>query len=218
MLLAVGLEAGAARLGERWPGTLRSLRLFVTTLVVLLLGGQLLLQQSRLRDWRSERALYEASVERDPENPHALYSLGHLEALEGHWAKAKPLLAASYQRDPASWRTINSLCFVELRAGEASLAVELCRAAVEANPRNRRGWENLAGANARLGRWEDCAKASAQGIELAPNDRQASLHYLRALCLAKQGLRAEAQAELGVALGLDPNHEGADQVRRALEP
>ncbi|RLB53899.1 MAG: hypothetical protein DRI90_20755, partial [Deltaproteobacteria bacterium] len=213
--LAVGMAAGAERLGERWPSPKSALTAMLVTLPALLLAGQLLFQQTRLRDWRSPKALYDASVLRDPDNPHALYHLGHLLAVEGRLEEARVLLHAAYQRDSSSWRTINALCYVELNSGAGPAAVELCNQAVHAKRDNRRAWTNLASALMLVERWSDCVDAANAGLSLG--DHVAVLHHVKAQCLARLGRKQEAWSCVEQALRLDPNHRGALQLRRTME-
>jgi Flp pilus assembly protein TadD len=214
-VMAVGLSAGVERLRSRWPGTERALTVMLVALPCLMLAGQLLFQQTRLRDWRSPHALYEASVLRDRNNPHALYHLGHLLAVEGRLNEAGPLLRAAHAREPSSWRTINALCYLELNTDAPRAAVDMCRKAVQANDQNRRAWTNFANALMNAEQWPECL--DAVDAALALGDHEALTHHIKGACLAKLGRNDEARRSVERALALDPNHPGALKLRAAME-
>ena len=211
---SLGLEPMRAWLSA-YGVPLSPTHLLVLVISVLFLGAEIGRTRKRILDWRDERTLFTASLRDDPENAYALYSLGTLEAEDGHFKDADSLLVRALAKSPSSWRSLDSLCYVRLHERQLVSAEALCRESIAQNPANPRGWVNLASVYVTRGDWPAGYDASSHALELKPS--AAEPHYLRAACFANLGDYDDARADLAAALLADPAHAGARDLLRRID-
>ena len=178
VMLAAGLDALVARLPRRVPAAMA----FVLLAGVL---AQALVTRARVREWHDEGTLFRASLERDPDNSYALYSLGAQAAQERRWPEAEDLLRRSLAREPHSFRAHNAMCVVAMNGGRLTEAEAECKASLAIHVSNPRAWVNLASVYVNAQAWPPCEEAAAHAIELKP--QYAEAHHLRSVCLANRG-------------------------------
>ncbi len=169
--------------------------------------------------WRESFTLWQRIVQRQPENPFALFALG-----SAHDDAGRPRIANEYYRaaiavDPDYAPAHNSLG-VNLLESQPRLAERHYRMAVASRPDDAQLHHHLAIALFRLGRLPEALAASEAAIGLQPDLTDAL--YNRGMILLEMSRLAEAEADFRAVVAAQPGRAAAhlylgDIAARRLE-
>jgi Flp pilus assembly protein TadD len=162
---------------------------------------------NRVRDWRSDKTVFEAELRANPSNHVAHRSLGAILAREGRFDDARERLVLAVGFAPSDWRAWNVLCFTELNRNRLADAEAACRNSVRGATLDPSPWVNLASVLARGGRWTETIQVAQRALFLKNDHAEAT--YLVAVSLANLGRIPEAAQEAHRVLSLQPDHGGA---------
>jgi hypothetical protein len=167
----------------------------------------------RIRDWKDQHTLYEASLRRNPDNPLALSSLGELDVQEGRYAEAEPLLARALAVSKRPWLALDALCFIRLKAGALDQAEDLCVRAVSIADDNDLGWMRLAQVRTLRQDWQGALAAADKAMRHIPTSDN---FFCKAVALTNLHQESAARAVVDQALALDASHAGARRLAENL--
>lgn len=202
-----------ARLSLAWPA--RRIVIAGASLSAIALAASTVVSVTRLRDWRDDRSLIEASLRAHPGNPYALYSLGERDVLAGKYEEGDRLLRRAIETGPRPWRALNALCFSLLNQNRHDEGAGYCQQSLAINGRDPRTWINLASIRVRQKRWDEALQYARKARQYRA--RYSEAHYVAAVSLANLGRLDEAQAELKEALRLEPEHKPALSLARQFQ-
>jgi tetratricopeptide (TPR) repeat protein len=189
--LVVAIGVGCSRIVTRMPRVAVLASLLVP---VLALGTWV-----RASDWTSNRNLFEASLERDPQNPHAAYRVGReFHVRDGDCLRAIPFYRASQGVEP---RAGNNLQACLLTIGKVEEAVAMGPALIERDSYRATPAANTARGLIILGRPQE-AEAWARRALTRNGNRSGALSLLGS-SLGQQGRYREALKAFQDALSLD---------------
>jgi Tfp pilus assembly protein PilF len=189
--LVVAIGVGCSRIVTRMPRVAVLASLLVP---VLALGTWV-----RVSDWTSNRSLFGASLERDPQNPHAAYRVGReFHVRDGDCLRAIPFYRASQGVEP---RAGNNLQACLLAIGKVEEAVAMGAALIERDSYRATPAANTARGLIILGRPQE-AEVWARRALTRTGNRSGALSLL-GTSLGQQGRYREALAAFQDALSLD---------------
>ena len=200
-LAAAGLLLGFAVGGRRWPAG---------ALLAVALG---FLGARRAGDWTSDRALFAASLARDPANAAAAFHVAHdLHVRGGDCAAAVPLYRRGLGADPRAGTNLLA-CLVAL--GRLDEALAAAPEAVAASPTNANAPANAARAAALAGRLDEAERWAREALARDPDHGRTLV--LLGNVLGQRGRCAEALPLFERAAGLpDLPESTAAAARRGL--
>ncbi len=114
-------------------------------------------------------------LEREPENPYALYVIGSLRIVRGELDLAEQALVRSI-RNRADPEAMNNLAWLMKKTGRLEQAEELLRRAIKLNDRLHTVWDTLGLVLMQRGRIVEAADAFDRALAAAPNDLGALLN------------------------------------------
>jgi Tfp pilus assembly protein PilF len=206
--LLAGLAAARAAAGPVWRRTL------VSAAIVLALAGNLGAAVARNRDWRSDEALFAATVGQAPRSAKAHFNYGSLLLEKGETEKAEPLLRKAVAIAPSYPEAHNLLGTIHLARGELAEAERAFRVALADAPEYAPALGNLGMTLVRQSRWEEAEKALRQAVARDPSLAVAYLN-LGLLAEIRQDF-AEAIVLYRRAYSIDPGLQLARSRAEAL--
>lgn len=165
--LAPGFTLCAAALLVGWASGPRAAARRVLTWGLAAVAALYVLRiQVRLHDWRSDRALWEATARAEPRSARAEAWLG-VEALhEGDLATARQRFIRADALNPQEVTALINLAILDGQQGNLEGAAAQLQEAVRRRPDKAEGWANLAVALELLGRREEALDAAEQAKKL----------------------------------------------------
>jgi tetratricopeptide (TPR) repeat protein len=199
----IGLAAGglwsALQRSVRDPSTRRSLS---TVLAVALTATYTVLVIRRNRDYRSELAIWEETVARQPGNTRARLSLGYALAQRQRNEEALAQFNEILRLKPNDPEALNNLGLTVAQMGRYETSVQYFQEAIRAKPDDAQLHNNLGTAYLRLKRTDEAMASYAEAIRLQPRYVMAR-HNLATQLLAK-GRYQEAAEQYQAAIALNP--------------
>ena len=192
-LPSVGLAFIAAALLLSLAGRRRSFAIWCGAFALAAALGAVAIE-SRLPDWRDDRALFTSAAVHDPSDPLANLYLGISAGLEGHPEESKRLLRRARERAPENARIANALAWAELKSGDGEAAKAEARRAVSLNPRLPQARLTLASAYHLTGAHFAERVEVEQALKLSPRFREARISRILANCEVDR--RALCEADL----------------------
>lgn len=168
----------------------------------------------RVQDWRSTRALFEAELRNQTDNPIAHRALAVIEAGQGRHREAMTHVRHVQRVAPNAWATWRVSCCVALGIGHLEEAERACTKGRDIAPRNPKAWIQLARLRAQGGRWHEAVDAceTALRCQAEPVDTA----YCRALDAIRTGNAVDAHRRVRHALQIDDEHDGALELLRLM--
>ncbi len=207
--MVAGAAAGATWLFARWPGAHAHLwqRVLGAVPAALVLLALVNLSRHRAAEFRSEEALWTATIRHNPQAWVAFNNLapilnaqGEQKAAEWHYRQAlslRPDYAVAH----------NNLGVLLSRQQKYTEATEHFRQAVASLPNYYEAWSNWGNALARQAKFAEAAKRYRQAIEIEPD--YATGHYNLGQSLAKRRNYAEAIPHYERAVEIEPDYAKA---------
>ncbi len=128
----------------------------------------------KLKDWARSAEYMKQSLERDPDDPHALNYLGYTYAEQGiQLEEAERLILRALELKPGDGFITDSLGWVYFKQGRFAEAVATLEKALVAAPNDPVIWEHLGDARSRAGDREGARAAYERTLELAPDGEAA---------------------------------------------
>jgi protein O-GlcNAc transferase len=158
--------------------------------------------------------LYRKIIKRNPREPHALHSLGIIEAAGGNSAEAARLMARSLSVQPANIQFMQNYATVLCQLEQYETAGAVCLKGLEADRTNVYLLYVAAGALFRQGRLQDALSQFDRLLLLEPN-HVAAITERSTVLLALEQYDAAA-AGLEKAIALDPGYAEAHLNRGML--
>lgn len=155
MLVAAGL---ARREGLQWR------RLALATLAV----AYVLLVQLRLQDWRSDEALWSATLRAEPRSARAHTWLGLELLAQGHREEARGFFERAEALNPQDVTALVNLAIMDGQTGGLARATAQLREAVLRRPDKPEAWANLAVSLELQGEREEALRAAERAAALDP--------------------------------------------------
>lgn len=153
-------------------------------------------------------SMYRQALEREPENPDALYFLGAIAYQTGKYVAAEEHLRRAIRIHAGAPAYHNGLGLVLQGLGRFEEAISCYEAALKINPKFVEAYSNLGNAFRLQGRLADAAAAYQQALSVQP--RLADAHCGLGMVYALQENRGkEARACFDRALALNPMHVDA---------
>ncbi len=159
-----------------------------------------------------------AALQKESRNARALMILGVVSFRErGPNPEAERFLNQSIQANPRDSDATYFLAKLYFNGGKPELAIRVAEAALQrSNGREpARIWEILAVSQLQLGKLDKAEKAFRQTLAL--DGSSPVTHTTFAECLAQQGKKDEARAEVQEALKIEPGFEPALKLRARLQ-
>ncbi len=202
--LGVVLAWGHSALSSRSP-----LAVALWILPLALLPGALL----RAQDWRSDKALFSASLHRNPQNPHAAFHVAYdLHLREKNCLAALPLYRLAVEVEPRAGNNLQA-CLLDL--GRDAEAAAMGEDQARRDSKRPTPASNTARAFLNLGNLTEAEKWSREALRRDPD--RPGVHLLLARILASQGHHPEAKQSVDRALSLAPGNPEALSLLRELE-
>lgn len=158
-LLALGIEALPRK---TWK----------TAVVTALILTAWTLSIVRLADWRSDRTLWEATLQSHPESERALVWLALEHKRDGDPAAARALLERAIHANPREASAYINLAILEGEVGRYDRAEALLMTALEVRPRSAPACRNLAVLREKQGRSDEARAWIERAREMDPYDRR----------------------------------------------
>ncbi len=158
--------------------------------------------------------LYRKVIKRNPKQPHALHSLGIIEAANGNLAEAARLMARSLSAEPANLDFMQNYATVLCQLGQFETARQVCMSGLAINGAHVYLLYVLAGTLLKLRQFEQSLAAYDSLLRLEPNHVPAITE--RSSVLLQTGQPDAAHADIERALRLDPNYADAHANRGLL--
>jgi tetratricopeptide (TPR) repeat protein len=149
---------------------------------------------------RAAEFAFKAALERKPDYPEALYSLGSIYLAQRKAAEAKAQFAEAVRLRPGYAEAWNNLGVVAAEAGDAKEAGKCWQEVVRLQPDNALGHLNLGTLYRRLGRFPAAQDALELAARLDPEDGE--VPYQLGMLAAQQGRVREAEELLRHSLEL----------------
>jgi tetratricopeptide (TPR) repeat protein len=146
--------------------------------------------------------VYQALLERDPDDPAALHLFGAMHQQCGHSARAIELISRAIALRPDVADFHANLAEAQRALGQHEQAVTSCRTALRLRPNYPEALNNLGLALHELGRHEESIAQFEAALALQPDFAQAQNN--RATALRALGKTGEAVEAYRAALSLDP--------------
>jgi len=192
--LAVASALALSRLGEwnpRWV-------VLVALLIPVLASGTWL----RAGEWRDNRSVFGASLERNPHNPYAAFHVGYaIHIDERSCERAMPYYRASLAVEPRAGNNLQA-CLIE--AGRFEEAIALGPGLARRDLRRPTAPANTARALLALGRASEAEGWARRALER--DSARARSWALLGTCVGRQGRHDEALDAFMRALELDPDN------------
>jgi len=190
-----------SRLGEwnpRWVAV-------VALLIPVLASGTWL----RAGEWRGNRSVFGASLERNPSNPYAAFHVGYsIHIDERSCERAMPYYRASLAVEPRAGNNLQA-CLIEV--GRFEEAVALGPGLARRDLRRPTAAANTARALLALGRAREAESWARRALER--DSGRARSWALLGTCVGRQGRHEEALDAFMRALELDPDNAVARRGR-----
>lgn len=158
--------------------------------------------------------LYRKVIKRNPKQPHALHSLGIIEAANGNLAEAARLMARSLSAEAANLDFMQNYATVLCQLGQFETARQVCISGLAIDGVHVYLLYVLAGTLLKLGQLEPSLAAYERLLQIEPNHVAAITE--RSSVLLQTGQLDAAQADIERALKLDPNYADAHANRGLL--
>ncbi|MBM4251881.1 MAG: tetratricopeptide repeat protein [Deltaproteobacteria bacterium] len=156
----------------------------------------------QVRYWANERALFQHSVDVEPNGVMALVGLGNDAANQKQWDDSIKYFSAALSLRPDWGRVHNNLGNSYINVNRLVEATESLKRAIAVFPSYPLAFNNLCGALARREMWEEATAACRQALTLAP-DFYMSFQNLGYIA-AKQGRFEEAERNFRGAMRIAP--------------
>jgi len=195
---AWALLCAAARRARARPSARDALLAAAAVLAALTLA---LASADRVRDYRSERALWSDTLAKAPNHPWAHNNLGLVYRQEGDLDRAEHHFREALARRPGlapAWVNLGNL---RMARGDPAGAAEAYREALARLPDAAEAHYNLGLALARLGRLEEALPRFEEAVRIYPQHRFAQLALARTY--ERLGLTERARHHAALAAALD---------------
>ena len=159
---------------------------------------------------------FQHALQIDPEHPIALQNLGSAYRQKNDWPKAKEALQRSLSLNPDDAEANYSLGMVFAQQNDPDHAYEYLKKALAARPAFPEALNNLGILYLRTHRPEDAVRSFEECMRVAPAYDQAYLNLARVYAI--EGERAKAKLVLEQLLQQYPDHPGAKEGIKQLEP
>jgi tetratricopeptide (TPR) repeat protein len=163
---------------------------------------------TRNRDYRSELALWDATVAQRPRNARAQSNLGRALFAQDRTSEAIRHYEAALHLDPKAVEAHYNLGLAQVQRGRMAEAAAQFAEAIRYEPRLPHAHFELGLTLMQLGRIPEAMAQFSETLTLKPDAAEA--HCNLGICLAEAGRFPEAVAHYEDALRLDPNHAEAE--------
>jgi len=150
---------------------------------------------------------YRKVIKRNPKQPHALHSLGVIEAANGNHGEAAELMARSLSVEATNLDFMQNYATVLCQLGQFEAARQVCMRGLAINGGHAYLLYVLGGTLFKLGRLEESLSAYDKLLRIEPNHVTAITE--RSSVLIEVGRHDAARADIERALALDPNYADA---------
>ena len=157
---------------------------------------------SRNRDYQSEMALYQDTVNKRPSNHLAINNLGVVYAGQGDFDKAIGLCSKAIELAPRFAVAYCNRANVYAEKGDFTKALADCDRAIELDPRHALAHDTRGSVYGRMGDTEAALADYTKAIELDP--RAAQTYFSRGVVYGRKGDLDRAIADYDKAIELDP--------------
>jgi protein O-GlcNAc transferase len=154
---------------------------------------------------------YRKVIKRNPKQPHALHSLGVIEAANGNYGEAAQLMARSLVGEAANLDFMQNYATVLCQLGQFETARQVCVRGLAINDSHVYLLYVLGGTLLKLGRMEEALSTYGKLLRIEPNHIAAITE--RSSVLLEAGQFDAASADIERALRLDPNYADAHANR-----
>ena len=188
-----------AKVQQLLPRVKESQVKFAATAFLLLCG---LLSLVQVGYWANERALFQHSVDVEPNGVMALVGLGNDAANNKRWDDSIKYFSSALALRPDWGRVHNNLGNSYINVNRLVEATEALKKAIAVFPAYPLAYNNLCGALARREMWDEASAACHQALNLAPEFYMSyqNLGYIA----AKQGKFEEAEKNFRSAMRIAP--------------
>jgi len=156
-------------------------------------------------DWRTEKALFEASIRNTPKAEISWHGLAYVFAQEHELRRAEWCLHQSLSLRPNYAASLRLLAAIYIEQNRNQDALGLLQKAVRIEPMSQRGWYNLGLAQMNLGIDDEAEKSFIEAIRQDAYYHQP--HNNLGIIYQKKGRYAEAVREFAEAVRLDPENQ-----------
>lgn len=168
------------------------------------------------RQYGEALALYQALLEKAPEDPQLNYAVGSVFYLQVEFDQAEKYLKESIRLNPDQLLSHFYLAMAAQKQGHADEAIRMFREILEAHPDHAPSYEGLGRSLFKQRQYEEARTQFQKAIELEPTSPTAN--YQLGQLLVRMGLRDEAKKRLALAKGLREEEEKTQLVRTLLNP
>lgn len=162
------------------------------------------LREHQAGDLAAACAMYEALLERAPDDAELLMLCGTAYAQRGQLDEGEALLQRAAILAPRAPQVWNNVAFVHQRRGALADEIRAYQTAVQCDASFAPGWTNLANALLAAGRADEAVAALNVLLKLEP--RTAEHHYRMGKARQAQGSRTAARDAFAAALAIAPDH------------
>lgn len=166
-------------------------------------------------DIEKAKAQFEGALERKPDDPETLNSIGQILDRQGDVPGAVARFEQAIQLAPDRWAYHFNLAHASGRLGEWERAVDEYREAARLFPEDYATQFNLGIALRRLGNDKAAIPEFEKAIKLAP--AEASFHLELGSCFQSVGKLADARKAFETYLEMEPSAPDAEKVKAHIE-
>ena len=185
-----------------WANRLQFSPTVITTAVVLILGGCVVLTENQLRCWRDDESLFSHAIGVTKDNEPAHLCLGQVYEMEGRKADALSEYRISLKLNPYRVKTYSNLAHLLADSGQTNEAFAQLREALRLYPEDALSHDSLANLLADSGHTNEALAEFREAVRINPKD--AALHDNLGAMLVELGRFDEAMEQYAAAARLDP--------------
>jgi tetratricopeptide (TPR) repeat protein len=185
-----------------WANRLQFSPTVITTAVVLILGGCVVLTENQLRCWRDDESLFSHAISVTKDNEPAHLCLGQAYEMEGRKTDALSEYRIGLKLNPYRVKTYSNLAHLLADSGQTNEALAQLREALRLYPEDALSHDSLANLLADSGHTNEALAEFREAVRINPKD--AALHDNLGAMLVELARFGEAREHYAAAARLDP--------------
>lgn len=168
------------------------------------------------RQYDASLALYQAILDKNPNDPQMHYAVGTVYYLKVAFEDAIRHLGESRRLDPDQLLSPYYLAMIAQKQGRNEEAIRMFQAILESHPDHALSYEGLAVSQFKTRQYAEARSNFETAIKLDP--RSARSNYQLGQLLVRMGLREQARQQLAIAKQLREEEEKTQVVKTLLNP